>query len=192
MIRRKEILTTGEVARICHVAPRTVSKWFDSGKLRGYRIPGSRDRRIPLRHLLQFMRDHGMPVKDLEGNTIRILIVDPDETTAAVVADGLAESDRYEVRTAANDFEAGMLAGKFEPHVMLVEVVAKAVDATEILSNLRSNPNLAATKVIAVAGALTSGQRQRLLRDGFDIVLSKPYRIEDVARVIEDATDLIA
>jgi len=73
-----------------------------------------------------------------------------------------------------------------------VEVVAKAVDATEILSNLRSNPNLAATKVVAVAGALTSGQRQRLLRDGFDIVLSKPYRIEDVARVIEDATDLIA
>ena len=43
---QKEVLTTGEVARICRVAPRTVSKWFDTGKLRGYRIPGSRDRRI--------------------------------------------------------------------------------------------------------------------------------------------------
>ena len=37
----KEVLTTGEVAKICNVAPRTVSKWFDSGSLKGYRIPGS-------------------------------------------------------------------------------------------------------------------------------------------------------
>ena len=48
MPRQKDILTTGEVAKICNVAPRTVSKWFDSGQLRGYRIPGSKDRRIPL------------------------------------------------------------------------------------------------------------------------------------------------
>lgn len=29
MPRQKDILTTGEVAKICNVAPRTVSKWFD-------------------------------------------------------------------------------------------------------------------------------------------------------------------
>ena len=39
MARQKDILTTGEVAAICNVAPRTVSKWFDSGQLKGYRIP---------------------------------------------------------------------------------------------------------------------------------------------------------
>ena len=44
----KDVLTTGEVAKICNVAPRTVSKWFDSGALHGYRIPGSKDRRIQL------------------------------------------------------------------------------------------------------------------------------------------------
>ena len=44
----KTIFTTGQVAKICKVAPRTVSKWFDSGRLRGYRIPGSQDRRIPV------------------------------------------------------------------------------------------------------------------------------------------------
>ena len=37
----KDVLTTGEVAEICKVAPRTVSKWFDSGELEGYRISGS-------------------------------------------------------------------------------------------------------------------------------------------------------
>jgi hypothetical protein len=38
----KDVLTTGEVAKICSVAPRTVSKWFDSGALTGYRIPAAR------------------------------------------------------------------------------------------------------------------------------------------------------
>jgi excisionase family DNA binding protein len=47
----KKVFTTGQVAKICKVAPRTVSKWFDSGRLRGYRIPGSQDRRIPREQL---------------------------------------------------------------------------------------------------------------------------------------------
>ena len=58
----KDVLTTGEVAKICNVAPRTVSKWFDSGALHGYRIPGSKDRRIPLNQLIRFMKQHGMPL----------------------------------------------------------------------------------------------------------------------------------
>ena len=60
----KKVFTTGQVAKICKVAPRTVSKWFDSGRLRGYRIPGSQDRRIPREHLLRFLKEHGMPLGD--------------------------------------------------------------------------------------------------------------------------------
>ena len=56
----KKVFTTGQVAKICKVAPRTVSKWFDSGRLRGYRIPGSQDRRIPREHLIKFLKEHGI------------------------------------------------------------------------------------------------------------------------------------
>ena len=75
MRTRKTVLTTGEVARICSVAPRTVSKWFDAGQLRGYRIPGSKDRRIPVEHLLRFMRAHGMPLNGLDNGLKRVLIL---------------------------------------------------------------------------------------------------------------------
>ncbi len=57
-----KILTTGQVAKICNVAPRLVSKWFDSGRLRGYRIPGSQDRRIPALYLIRFLKENGMSV----------------------------------------------------------------------------------------------------------------------------------
>ena len=61
----KDVLTTGQVSRICCVAPRTVCKWFDSGLLRGYRIPAGRSRRIPVTELIRFMKANNMPTEKL-------------------------------------------------------------------------------------------------------------------------------
>ena len=85
MPRQKDILTTGEVAKICNVAPRTVSKWFDSGQLRGYRIPGSKDRRIPLNALIRFMKQHNIPLDGLQSGRTRVLIVDDESEIVEVL-----------------------------------------------------------------------------------------------------------
>ncbi len=66
-IANRDVLTVGMTARICRVSPRTVSKWVDTGLLYGYRLPGSRDRRIPAEDLRRFMTKHGMPLRELEG-----------------------------------------------------------------------------------------------------------------------------
>lgn len=83
----KQVFSTGEAAKFCKVAPRTVMKWFDSGKLKGYRIPGSNDRRIPREQLIRFMKDNGMtllaelepPVPALPGDGT---LFGPDAPTA--------------------------------------------------------------------------------------------------------------
>ncbi len=62
MAKGKSVLSTGEVARICHVSPRTVQKWFDCKLISGYRIPGSRDRRIPREELIRFMQNNNIPM----------------------------------------------------------------------------------------------------------------------------------
>jgi two-component system response regulator RpaA len=64
--RHTKVFTTGQVATICRVATRTVVKWIDSGRLKGYRIPGSQDRRVPREHLVRFLNEHGMPLGELE------------------------------------------------------------------------------------------------------------------------------
>ena len=69
MLIEKEVLTTGEVAKICNVAPRTVSKWFDSGSLKGYRIPGSKTRRIPRPRLIEFAVAYGLPCQLIDTPT---------------------------------------------------------------------------------------------------------------------------
>lgn len=56
----QRIFSTGQVGKICSVAPRTVTTWCSLGLLKFYKIPGSPDRRIPKEHLIEFLRANGM------------------------------------------------------------------------------------------------------------------------------------
>lgn len=62
----RQFYTTGQAAAICGVAPRTVTKWADSGRISGcYKIPLSNDRRISLIGLADFLSRAGVPVPDV-------------------------------------------------------------------------------------------------------------------------------
>lgn len=58
----RQVFTTGQAAAVCRVAPRTAGKWIDAGRLKGYRIPGSNDRRIGRDDLISFMRVSNIPI----------------------------------------------------------------------------------------------------------------------------------
>src|SRR6266705_4985777 len=105
----KKVFTTGQVAKICKVAPRTVSKWFDSGRLKGYRIPGSQDRRIPREYLIKFLKEHGMPLGDLEDEAMaKVLIVAQDQVLIENLKRELPAERSFRKSTAASGFEAGI------------------------------------------------------------------------------------
>ncbi|WP_432798413.1 response regulator [Poriferisphaera sp. WC338] len=191
MPRQKDILTTGEVAKICNVAPRTVSKWFDSGQLQGYRIPGSKDRRIPLASLIKFMKAHNIPLDGLQSGQTRVLIVDDDNEIIEVLQKVLAEQANYEVHTAHSGFEAGLACEKNRPHVMLLNMHLQDLKGEDILKLIRSNNDLQLTKIVAMSGKLTDGQAQHLLQNGFDGYLKKPFHVRQVIESIEDAVALV-
>lgn len=186
---RKEVLTTGEVAKICHVAPRTVSKWFDTGKLRGYRIPGSRDRRIPVDQLIAFMRMYSIPLDGLDGGTCRVLIVDVEAPEELI--DSLGNIERYEVMTACNGFDAGVVAQRFRPHIIVLDTSEGEREAASICLNVKQHPELSTTKVVAATDDLDEGKRQRLIGMGFDDCLAKPYSLRQLIETVEDVTSLV-
>ncbi|MFA6046909.1 MAG: response regulator [Phycisphaerales bacterium] len=189
----KEVLTTGEVAKICNVAPRTVSKWFDSGSLKGYRIPGSRDRRIPASELMKFMRAHGIPLEGLNSGRTRVLIVDGEREVVDTLERILTEQTSYDVRTATSAFKAGMECEKFKPHVLLLDLHLGAdADSRAFAESVRKNEQLQFTKIVAMSGKLTDGQAQGLRSQGFDVFLKKPFQVRQVVESIEAATNLVA
>lgn len=189
--RPDDVLTTGQVAKICSVAPRTVSKWFDSGRLRGYRIPGSKDRRIPVQQLVRFMRTHGIPLGGLDSGQTRVLIVDDDRDLLGLLKQALTQGDRYAVRTSTCGFEAGALAQQFRPHVILVDVTLSDIDTRKLCRYVHEQEDLQATKLIAASGAMTDVEMQALRADGFDGFLAKPFDIRQVVKAIEEAVAIV-
>jgi len=191
MAKGKNVLTTGDVAKICNVAPRTVSKWFDNGQLKGYRIPGSKDRRIPVSELIRFMKANNMPAPTLPVGKIRVLIVNGDDGAASALADTLRTQADYEVQTANSNFETGTIAQKFAPHVLLVSLLAEGIDATSICKSIRTNEDLQTIKIIALANQLSDSESAALLQKGFDGSISNSGDTGEIIKKIEEATAII-
>ena len=186
MDKHRDVLTTGQVAKICNVAPRTVSKWFDSGQLRGYRIPGSKDRRIPLHHLIRFMKMHGIPLDGLETGETRILILDSDTELTDLLQHTLTEESGYEAKVAGGAFEAGVALESFNPHMMVVDVTLPDVDTRQLCRLMNARSELDHIKLIATSASLTEGEGEALLQDGFHAYLKKPFEIRQLTRLIEE------
>src|SRR5665213_526701 len=187
----KDVLTTGEVAKICNVAPRTVSKWFDTGALHGYRIPGSKDRRIPLYQLIRFMKQHGMPLNGLMTGCTRVLIVDDEQDIVEVLEKILEDEAKYEVEVDKGGFAAGITAEKFRPHVILLDMHLKDIDAFEVARQVKSSADLQLTKLIAMSGKLADTESQGLLSQGFDGFLRKPFHVRQVIEAVEDSMAVV-
>jgi excisionase family DNA binding protein len=189
----KDVLTTGEVAKICNVAPRTVSKWFDSGALHGYRIPGSKDRRIPLNQLIRFMKQHGMPLNGLMTGCTRVLIVDDEQDIVEVLEKILEDEAKYEVEVAKGGFAAGVTAEKFRPHVILLDMNLRDIDGREVAKQVKNNPDLQLTKVIAMSGKMTEEEAKLIVGNtgGFDGFLRKPFHVRQVIEAVEDAMAVV-
>jgi excisionase family DNA binding protein len=191
MAKGKNVLTTGDVAKICNVAPRTVSKWFDSGQLKGYRIPGSRDRRIPLNELIRFMKQNNMPTTALPISRIRVLIVDGRTNTMSTLAEDMRNRANYDVQTVASSFETGVIVQKFAPHVMLINLLAGDVDAAGICKSVRCDEDLQTIKIIAVVNRSGESESAALLQLGFDGYVSFPCDAAEIVKKIEETIAII-
>ena len=66
-LKTKQVFSTGDAAEICKLSQQTIIRCFDSGRLRGFRVPGSRFRRIPREELVRFMKENNIPAEALEG-----------------------------------------------------------------------------------------------------------------------------
>lgn len=146
-----KVFTSGQAARICKVAPRTVNKWFDAGRLKGYRIPGSRDRRIPREYLIRFLKEHGMPLGDLEDETMaKVLTVSQDDVLIANIRQHLLPERSFRLAVAGSVFEAGIQTESFRPDCIVVDFSISRAEAFQICQDLRRNSDHRETILLAV------------------------------------------
>ena len=174
----KQVFTTGEAAAICKVSQQTIIRCFDSGRLTGFRVPGSRFRRIPRKDLLQFMKSNDIPTDALESTKRRVLVVDDDEQIIELFLDVLSRDDRFEVKSARTGYDAGMMTEQFRPHIVLLDYMLPDINGNLVCDRIRSNPELAGTKIIVISGVVNQDEIDTLLRSGADDFVKKPFNIE--------------
>lgn len=178
----KDALTTGEVARICNVAARTVSKWVDSGRLEGYRIPGSKDRRVHAQALLEFMKQHGIPLAgEHESSSTHVLVVDPDRTAATTIKQVLEDIGGYEVHLATDLLMAGVEMGRNTPDIILFDI--SAGDGAAFARSVRSCGSSKAVRLVA-SGTAFPDDGCALQRAGFERILRKPYSVRTLVEAL--------
>jgi excisionase family DNA binding protein len=174
----KRTFTTGEAAAVCKVSQQTIIRCFDSGRLTGFRVPGSKFRRIPRDELIRFMKANNIPVDLLEGGKKRILVVDDDPQITEMFVDMLNRDGRYEVKTAATGYDAGMLTESFRPHLIILDYMLPDVNGTVVCQRVRAKPETAETRIVFVSGVVNQDEIANLLKAGGDEFIKKPFNVQ--------------
>ncbi|MCH8804632.1 MAG: response regulator [Planctomycetes bacterium] len=185
----KSVFSTGEVAQVCKVSQQTIIRCFDSGKLKGFRVPGSRFRRIPRDSLIQFMKDNEIPLDQLELGKKRVLVVDDDPAIVEMLVELLERDGRFEVQTASTGFEAGIRTKEFRPDVMVLDYMLPDINGNAVCRTIRADESLRGVRIIIVSGVVNREDVDKLLEDGADDFLQKPFSIE---QLINRITELVS
>lgn len=182
----KQVFTTGEAAHVCGVSQQTIIRCFDSGKLQGFRVPGSRFRRIPRSELIRFMKSNGIPCDTLDSSKPRILVVDDDQAILDLITEVLSVDDQFELITASTGYDAGLLTERFHPAVILLDYMLPDINGNVVCDRVKSNPKTNGTRIVIVSGAVDRAEIASLLENGADDFIAKPFDPVDLlSRVTE-------
>ena len=186
MDKMKDLFTTGEAAVICRVSQQTIIRCFDAGRLEGFRVPGSRFRRIPRQKLIKFMKDNNIPLDSMESGKRKVLIVDDDAEIVELLEEVLERDGRFEVKTASSGYEAGMATQRFRPELILLDYMLPDVNGNVVCQTIRSNPEFENIKIIIVSGVVKQDEINLLLKSGAEDFIKKPFNIAELLDKIAD------
>jgi len=176
--RMKTVFTTGEAAKICKVSQQTIIRCFDNGQLKGFRVPGSRFRRIPREALYKFMKDNGIPTDALESGKRKVLLVDDDTDLVDLMTKVLEEDGRFEVRVAGNGFDAGMMVKEYRPDIIILDVMLPDINGKEVCHRVRADASLEDVRILCISGMIEEDKVHELRLSGADDFMPKPFELD--------------
>ncbi|MHC4221162.1 MAG: response regulator [Planctomycetota bacterium] len=186
----KDLFTTGEAAQVCKISQQTIIRCFDSGRLEGFKVPGSKFRRIPRSNLVKFMRANSIPLDNLNSGKKKILIVDDDLEIVEMMVDILIRDSRFEIKTASSGYDAGIRTQQFRPDLILLDYMLPDVNGNVVCETIRSNPEFENIKIIIVSGVIKQEEIDHLLKSGAEDFIKKPFNIVELTGKIDKVLQL--
>ena len=186
----KDLFTTGEAAEICRVSQQTIIRCFDAGRLEGFRVPGSRFRRIPRTSLVKFMKDNKIPLDAIESGKRKVLVVDDDAEIVELIVDVLERDGRFETQTASSGYEAGIATQRFRPELILLDYMLPDVNGNVVCQTIKNNPEFENIKIIIVSGVVKQDEITQLLKSGAEDFIRKPFDVAELTGKVTTALQM--
>jgi excisionase family DNA binding protein len=190
MDKVKELYTTGEAAEVCSVSQQTIIRCFDAGRLEGFRIPGSRFRRIPRESLIKFMKENDIPLDRFASGKKKVLIVDDDPEIVELMVDVLTRDGRFDVKTASSGYDAGLITQQFCPDLIILDYMLPDVNGNVVCHTIKSNAEFLNTKIIIVSGVVNESEISDMLESGAEDFMKKPFNITELVDKISGVLQL--
>ena len=184
-LNQRNVFTTGQVAKVCRVAARTVSKWIDSGELVGYRVPGSKDRRVYRDDLIAFLQRNNMRLFELEVTPKDTVYMVGQTDTESVTYASFVAAAGVSCRQFKGDwFGLGVEVGKGLPRVMVVDTNGGSDVALEFVRRVRDMEGTARPCHVVVLAAEDEVNPRRFITGGADVVVCKPVIAENLTAAV--------
>jgi len=189
-----ETLTTGDIARLLEVNQRTVIRWLNSGRLKGFKLPGRGNNRILVSDFIGFLEQNSIPLPpELRGDQVlvkpKVLLVDDEPAILRAMCRSLKPLG-LELLSAGDGFHAGMLLVKHHPALIVLDLNMPGVDGFAVIRYIREELADFSIRILVVS-ALAGEQLNRALEMGANAVLAKPFANRElqqqVARLLESA-----
>lgn len=124
------------------------------------------------------------PINANHAPALRILIAEDNLLNLQIISDYLRACD-YQIATAGNGMQVMERAREFKPDVILMDIQMPGMDGLDATRRLRTNPEFAHTRIIAVTALAMPGDRERCLQAGADEYITKPLNLNHLTRTIE-------
>jgi CheY-like chemotaxis protein len=120
---------------------------------------------------------------------VRVLVVD-DDIESLDMTGTMLRCAGADVRTAASAFRAYEVVGSWQPDVVLTDLAMPGEDGFMLLRGLRMAFARAGVQVpmVAVTAYGAPEHRERALREGFELYLTKPVDLQELASAIVGVT----
>jgi CheY-like chemotaxis protein len=122
-----------------------------------------------------------------DRTALRVLVVDDNRDSADSLA-VLLEMKGHEARVAYDGESALATAKIYLPQLVLTDLAMPNVDGFGLLRELRSNPMLSLTRIVAMSGFGQSSDREQSLAAGFDAHLVKPLEMSVLNELLESVS----
>ncbi|MBN1621970.1 MAG: response regulator [Endomicrobiales bacterium] len=181
---------TYEIAKICNVTPSTVGNWIEKGLIPTFTTGGGH-RRVWAMDLLNFLRQHNIPVpdklKDIAG--LDVLVVDDENQVRRLIKRALMKNfSDIVIHEAVDGFEAGQKITQLIPVLVVLDIKLPGIDGFKVCEIIRSDERLKNTKILAISGYNIDEYEKKAIESGADEFIGKPF---DMEKFLEKTKKLI-